>query len=160
MGRVQLNIRLPVPLVAELKAKALELGITVTALAERLLAAPSAELAPVSSGLAVQLAAIERRLAALESGPPIEVAPIPQMSEAPMPQSLLVADDGTGITTVELARRTGTNKAAWNNWAAKATPGAVRHHPQAGSWQLIGKSASPSGGPERWLWRDAKKPRR
>jgi predicted transcriptional regulator len=59
---------------------------------------------------------------------------------------------GDAITTAELAEQTGTNRAAWNNWAAKAAPGDVRHHPEAGSWRLLGKAPAPGGGPERWLW--------
>jgi plasmid stability protein len=59
------------------------------------------------------------------------------------------------ITTGELAGRTGSNRGAWNNWASKATPGDVRHHPQAGSWRLIGKAALDAGGPARWLWEPA-----
>ena len=59
------------------------------------------------------------------------------------------------ITTAELAERTGSNRGAWNNWASKATPGDVRHHPQAGSWRLIGKAALDAGGPARWMWEQA-----
>ena len=59
------------------------------------------------------------------------------------------------ITTAELAERTGSNRGAWNNWASKAGPGDVRHHPQAGSWRLIGKAALDAGGPARWLWEPA-----
>jgi hypothetical protein len=147
MDRVQLNIRLPVPLVAELKARALEQGITVTALVEGVLTGDSK---PASPDLAAQLAAIEARLAALERGSPVKVASIPLPTDAPPLQPLLDAD---GVTTVELALRTGTNRAAWNNWAKPERIGQVRHHPQAGSWQLIGKAAPASGGPERWLWR-------
>jgi hypothetical protein len=64
----------------------------------------------------------------------------------------LQAQPGDAITTAELAERTGTNRAAWNTWASKAAPGEVRHHPQAGSWRLIGKAAPEAGGPARWLW--------
>jgi hypothetical protein len=60
-----------------------------------------------------------------------------------------------GLTTAELAIQTGTNKAAWNTWASKATIGDIRHHPQAGSWRLLGKAAPASGGPERWMWEPA-----
>jgi hypothetical protein len=147
MDRVQLNIRLPVPLVAALKAQAQQQEITLTALVEQQLAGDSK---PASSDLADQLAAMDARLAALESASPAKVAPIPHMGDAPPLQPLL---GGDGITTAELALSTNTNRAAWNTWAAKATPGDVRHHPQAGSWQLLGKAAPASGGPERWLWR-------
>ena len=67
----------------------------------------------------------------------------------------LPAQPGDAITTAELAERTGTNRGAWNTWAAKATPGDVRHHPQAGSWRLIGKAALDTGGPARWMWEQA-----
>lgn len=60
-----------------------------------------------------------------------------------------------GITTAELAIQTGTNKGAWNNWASKASPGDIRHHAQAGSWRLLGKTAPASGGPPRWMWEQA-----
>jgi hypothetical protein len=63
--------------------------------------------------------------------------------------------DGQGLTTAELAIQTGTNKAAWNNWASKAAIGDIRHHPQAGSWRLLGKAAPANGGPERWMWEPA-----
>jgi hypothetical protein len=63
--------------------------------------------------------------------------------------------NGQGLTTAELAIQTGTNKAAWNTWASKATIGDTRHHPQAGSWRLLGKAAPASGGPERWMWEPA-----
>lgn len=61
------------------------------------------------------------------------------------------------ITTVQLVERTGTSRTAWNTWATKAAPGDVRHHPQAGSWRLIGKGPPPGdlGGPARWLWEPA-----
>lgn len=147
MDRVQLNLRLPVSLVAALKAQAQQQGITLTALVEGVLAGDSK---PASSELADQLAALEARLAALERGSPVKMALIPRVGAAPPLQAPLQAD---GITTVELALKTGTNKGGWNNWAKPERIGQVRHHPQAGSWQLIGKAAPASGGPERWLWR-------
>lgn len=60
-----------------------------------------------------------------------------------------------GLTTAELAKQTSTNKGAWNTWATKASPGDIRHHAQAGSWRLLGKTAPASGGPPRWLWEQA-----
>ena len=60
------------------------------------------------------------------------------------------------LTTAELAERTGTNRAAWNNWARDKKPGAVRKMPpEVGSWRLAGKGPGPNGGPERWLWEPA-----
>lgn len=146
MERVQLNIRLPVSLVTALKTQAQQQGITLTALVEQQLAGDSK---PASPDLAAQLAAIEQRLVALEGGSTRRMAPIPQVGDAPLLQPL---PGGDGITTAELALKTGTNRGAWNNWAKPERIGQVRHHPQAGSWKLIGKAATATGGPERWLW--------
>jgi hypothetical protein len=112
-------------------------------------------LAADSSALAAQLAALAERVERLEQArpasperakpsPPERVAPIPRLGDAAPPAGALA--------TAELAEHTGTNKGAWNNWAVKATPGQVRHHPQAGSWRLLGKGPAPGGGPDRWLW--------
>ena len=67
MDRVQLNLRLPVPLVAALKTQAQQQGITLTALVEQQLSGDSK---PASSDIATQLAAIEQRLVALEGAKP------------------------------------------------------------------------------------------
>jgi hypothetical protein len=86
MERVQLNIRLPVPLVAELKTKAQQQGITLTALVEQQLAGDSK---PASSDLATQLAAIEQRLVALEQGrpaSPTRVKPAPRPADLDLRQ--------------------------------------------------------------------------
>jgi hypothetical protein len=62
---------------------------------------------------------------------------------------------GEGVTVAELAARTGTNQKGWVNWAQGKQPGAVRVHPQAGSWELLGKRPDPRGGPDRLLFRRA-----
>lgn len=75
---------------------------------------------------------------------PERVSPAPRTGELP-------AVDGA-ITTAELAERTGTNRAAWNNWAGPGRVGQVRNHRQAGPWRLVGQAPPPGGGPLRWLW--------
>ena len=158
MGRSQLAINIPAPLLERLRAAAAERGVTYSSLVLLWIEAGlDAGLDAPKPDLDTRLDALEQRLDALAASPvrvipatPKPVAPIPQAGDAQPLRPLLGAD---GITTVELAKRTGTNRAAWNTWASKATPGDVRHHPQAGSWQLIGKAAPASGGPERWLWR-------
>lgn len=70
------------------------------------------------------------------------------------PAAPFAPPDGA-ITTAELAERTGTNRAAWNNWASPDRVGQLRHHPQAGSWRLVGKTAVEAGGPARWVWEPA-----
>ena len=79
---------------------------------------------------------------ALPSPPPKAAPPIPRMGDAP---------EGA-ITTAELAEQTSTNRAAWNNWARDKTLGAVRHHPDAGSWKLVARVPTDAGGPPRTLW--------
>ena len=97
MDRVQLNLRLPVPLVAALKTQAQQQGITLTALVEQQLSGDSK---PASS----DLAAIEQRLAALEQGrlaSPTRVIPALRLVEqVPPPGTFLGAGP---ITTAELA---------------------------------------------------------
>lgn len=118
--------------------------------------------------LAARVQALEAAVAQLQAqGPaprsPERVSrPIPRTGEALSPERVsLVPRTGDlpspagGIPTAELADRTGTNRAGWNNWAVKAAPGAVRHHPQAGAWRLLGKGPGPNGGPDRWLWEPA-----
>lgn len=86
--------------------------------------------------------------------PPKEAAKIPQSVEAKIPQSGEVPDGA--ITTAELALMTGTNRAAWNNWARDKSPGAVRKMPaEVGQWRLAGKAPTEAGGPPRWLWERA-----
>ena len=150
MGRSQLAINIPAPLLERLRAAAAERGVTYSSLVLQWI---EAGLDAPKPDLDTRLDALEQRLDALAASPirvipatPKPVAPIPHMGDAPLL-------GGDGITTAELALKTCTNRAAWNTWASKASPGDVRHHPQAGSWQLIGKAAPASGGPERWLWR-------
>ena len=100
------------------------------------------------------LAAIARRLDALEAAPPpaapARVMPVPSVEPAEIPP-VRDAQEGA-ITTAELAERTGTNRSGWNNWARGKEPGAVRDHPQAGLWQLVGRAAAAGGGPQRLMW--------
>lgn len=160
MPTVQLNCRINQDLANRLKqaatARQQTLGTLVAQGIELLLAAPSNQapdqLATVSTELAEQLAALVKRLEALEAErPAAKPASSKQAIAAPSPKG----DTGGAITTAELAKLTETNRAGWNNWAAKATPGDTRHHPEAGSWQLVGKAVADAGGPARWLWKQA-----
>ena len=169
MPRVQLNVRVDAALAKRLR-KAAEArdtfpGVLVAQAIELLLSgnskAQGQALSAPSSDLAAALAALEQRVALLEQGAaqpspkrgspervkpsPEKGSPIPQTGEAP----------AGAITTIELAERTGTNRGAWNNWAADERVGQVRSHPQAGPWRLVGKGPGPNGGPDRWLWEPA-----
>ncbi|MCP9910241.1 hypothetical protein KBZ15_10030 [Cyanobium sp. BA20m-p-22] len=76
-------------------------------------------------------------------------------AEPPSPDRVIPDPPPGPITTAELAMLTGANRGSWNTWATKAASGDVRHHPQAGSWRLVGKSALDTGGPARWMWEQA-----
>jgi len=120
--------------------------------------------APAAGGgdLLQRIEALERALVALQHPrprpTPAPAPDAPQLALIPDPLPAAPALDpvplveGEGITTAELAERTGTNRAAWNNWAARSAPGDVRHHETAGAWRLVGKAPAPGGGPSRWLW--------
>jgi predicted transcriptional regulator len=144
--RTQLAIQAPPELLERLRLSAAVQRRTVTALVleaiETALSGGPAEPA-ASAELLMRVAALEEAVARLQRpASPERVIDLPR--------------SGEGLSTVELARLTGTNRAAWNNWAAKASPGEVRRHPQAGNWRLVGKAATAGGGPARWLWEQAK----
>jgi hypothetical protein len=82
----------------------------------------------------------------------LEIIGAPEPEAASPERVEPITRTGDALTTAELADQTGTSRGAWNNWAGKAAPGAVRHHPTAGSWRLVGKAPAPGGGPDRWLW--------
>lgn len=169
--RAQLAVQLPPELLERLRATAAAQRRTVTALLTDWIEAglagalePGAAAPTGGSDLAARVAALEAAMAAMQrpplsspkrvsSPPPEQVSLLPHMGEPPIPQTGELP--ASAITTAELAERTNTNRAAWNNWAAKAAAGDVRSHPGAGSWRLVGKAPAPSGGPARWLWEPA-----
>lgn len=162
--RSQLAIQADPELLERLRAAAAAQRRTVTSLAvEWLEAGLAGHLAPAAAAadLSARVAALEAAMARLQQvqaatpraservnqPSPKRVIPAPQAGEHPSP-------DGA-ITTTELAAQTGTNRAAWNNWASAERIGQVRSHPQAGAWRLVGQAPPPGGGPLRWLWRPA-----
>lgn len=171
MTTCQLNVRVQQALAAQLRSEAKRQHTTPGALVaqalELLLSGATHQahqpLAADSRALAAQLAALAARVERLEQArpaspewvnpaPPERAKPSPPERVAPIPHLGDAAPPAGALTTAELAEHTGTNKGAWNNWAVKASPGQVRHHPQAGSWRLVGKGPAPGGGPDRWLW--------
>ena len=162
--RTQLAIQAPPDLLARVKAAATARGQTVTRLLVGWIEAGLAgELPAPAAGpdLLARVEALEaavsdlQRPAAPEPVPPKRVSMGPETLEIIGAAHLRPAPAADAITTAELAERTGTNRAAWNTWAAKASSGDVRYHPHAGGWRLIGKAAPESGGPPRWLWEQA-----
>ena len=108
--------------------------------------------------LEAELAQIRRSPERVEPLPapqsPAPVAASPARVNPPSPErASQITPPGDAITTAQLAERTGTNRAAWNNWARDKQPGAVRKMPpEVGQWRLVGKATPEAGGPARWLW--------
>lgn len=151
MDRVQLNIRLPVSLVAALKTEAQQQGITLTALVEQQLAGDSK---PASSGLADQLAAVEQRLAALERGQaasPKRVKPAPQSAELVPPR--VNALDGNPITTAELAELLNIRRGTLNARISRAGGPVVGL--ELSGWCCVALEVPSRGGPARSFWQAA-----
>ena len=154
MDRVQLNIRLPVPLVAALKTQAQQQGITLTALVEQQLSGDSK---PASSDLAAQLAAIEQRLVALEQdrfASPTRVIPALRLVEE-IPNRLLPATPPAigcvgPITTAELAELLGISRGALHARIGRAGGAAVGL--ELNGWRCVALEVPPRGGPARALW--------
>ena len=169
----QLNLKLPPEVAAHWSAQARAEGLSVR---DWLIArvGPAAGPAPAAAGaeLLERVAALEAAVAQLQrpaSPERVKAAPrsgdalgpgqleiigarhlSPPEPEAASPERVEpITRTGDALTTAELADQTGTSRGAWNNWAGKAAPGDVRHHPDAGSWRLVGKAPAPGGGPER-----------
>jgi hypothetical protein len=149
MERVQLNIRLPVPLVAELKTKAQQQGITLTALVEQQLAGDSK---PASSDLATQLAAIEQRLVALELArlPGVKPAPRRFVVEDPTKQVPPPAPGRDPITTAELAELLAMRRGTLNARISRAGGPVVGQ--ELNGWCCVALEVPSRGGPARALW--------
>ena len=147
MDRVQLNLRLPVPLVAALKTQAQQQGITLTALVEQQLSGDSK---PASSDPAAQLAAIEQRLVALEHdrlASPTRVIPALRLVELDRRRSR--GSEGP-ITTAELAGLLSIRRGTLNARISRAGGAAVGL--ELNGWRCVALVVPPRGGPARALW--------
>ena len=159
----QLALEVEPQLLERLRARAAADGRPLAALVRRWLEAglsgaleqQAAPAGPDLADLAARVGWLEAELAQLRNATPKRVAPAPRADEPVTPDRVIPDPPPGAITTAELAELTGASRGAWNTWAAKATPGDVRHHPQAGSWRLIGKAALDAGGPARWMWEQA-----
>jgi hypothetical protein len=163
--RSQLALQVPPDLLDRLRNRAATEGRTLSAMClawiEKGLAAEAAAGAVDLDGLEARIEVLEIALAALSPSPqaaPIPAAPARPLvppAAAPAPAPVLTGEGPAPITTAELAERTETNRASWNNWAAKAAVGDVRSHAKAGPWRLVGKAPAPGGGPLRFIWEPA-----
>ena len=149
MAKIQLNLKMPAPLVARLREEAAAEGITITALAERRLAGGYPVASPqLPDPVADRLAALEGRVAALE----VDRSPRPSRRgvELPAPIEAEQAEPGTRLTTPELAELLGVGRKALGNWVARNQPGAERD-----GWRLVERVRPVAGGPPQWTWERA-----
>ena len=161
MALVQFNLKVPDAIAEHWRRETAAGGFA--SVREYLVAATVPKAAsPLPPELEQRLSALETAVAGLAKGrpqaPPVAAAPAkqdpPPRAATPRP---VPASDGA-ITTTALASQTGTNRAAWGNWARSAAVGDVRSHRQAGAWRLVGQAPSPAGGPPRLLWLPADQP--
>ena len=157
MDTVQLNVRVDAALATRLKAEAKKRhakpGALVAQALEHFLANAGVTAAPLgtaSNEWREPLAKLAKRVEALEAMGAPAAPPSPSAPPSTAPSKPVAASGA--ITTAELATTTGTNRAAWNNWASGDRIGKVRSHPTAGDWKLVGKASGDAGGPARWLW--------
>lgn len=161
---VQFNLKVPDAIAEHWRREAAAGGFG--SVREYLVAATVPKAAsPLSPELEQRLSALETAVAALAKDRPpaapvvAAVAPVAPAQPEPRASGPEPAPAPAGaLTTAELARKTASNPKGWSNWAAKFSPGDVRHHPAAGSWRLVGRAPSPAGGPPRLLWLAADQP--
>lgn len=154
--RTQLAAEVEEELLARFRQTAAARRLPLRAALEEALEGWLAAPAPAEGGgeLLARVEALEEALARLAGDrQPAPAAPSPSTPLAPLPAPEAAA--GERLTTQELSLRTGTNAAAWNNWASPSRIGQVRQHRTAGAWRLIGKEALEKGGPPRWVWESA-----
>ena len=152
MGRTQLAINIPAPLLERLRSAAAERGVTYSSLVLQWIEAGlGADLDASRSDLATQLAAIEQRLAALEQGrlaSPTRVIPAPRPAkQVPPPGTFLGAGP---ITTAELAGLLGISRGTLNARISRAGGAAVGL--ELNGWRCVALEVPPRGGPARALW--------
>lgn len=178
MKTKQLNVRLPASLVDDLKSEAASSGMTLNALVERRLSGDLATAKPVQSDLAAdlatRLAAVEKRLAALEaastvSRPPrppkapqpksdpqagalVPLSPTTVASRVPAPPKLTAHPDA--ITGPKLAERYGVRRNSFNEKVRRLGGAQVGRVVELNGdrWRCVGQVASSSGGSPQWVW--------
>lgn len=162
----QLNLKLPPAVVAHWRAQAEAQGLSVRdwLLAQLGPAVDPPPLPPALAALSARVLVLEQALARLlaDGGTPASAAAL-EASEQPsawfrLPEAERDSPSQPpvgGISTAELAARTGTSRSGWHQWARGKRPGAVRHHRQAGSWRLLGRVPALGSHSDRCLWEPA-----
>ena len=153
MGRTQLAINIPAPLLERLRAAAAERGVTYSSLVLQWIEAGlGADLDASRSDLAARLDAVERRLDALPSSP-TRVIPAHRPADLATPKQ--VAPPGTflgagPIATAELAGLLGISRGTLNARIGRAGGPAVGL--ELNGWRCVALEVPSRGGPARALW--------
>jgi hypothetical protein len=146
VGRTQLAINIPAPLLERLRAAAAERGVTYSSLVLQWIEAGlGADLDAPRSDLAARLDAVERRLDALPASP-TRVIPAPRPAELPA----VPGGAGGPIATAELAGLLGISRGALNARIGRAGGAAVGL--ELNGWRCVALEVPPRGGPARALW--------
>ena len=151
MGRTQLAINIPAPLLERLRAAAAERGVTYSSLVLQWIEAGlGADLDAPRSDLAARLDAVERRLDALPASP-TRVKPAPRPAELVAPKR--VAPPALGrdpITTAELAELLAMRRGTLNARISRAGGPVVGQ--ELNGWCCVALEVPSRGGPARALW--------
>ena len=146
MGRTQLAINIPAPLLERLRAAAAERGVTYSSLVLQWIEAGlGADLDASRSDLAARLDAVERRLDALLTSP-TRVIPAPRPAELP---AVPGGSEGP-IATAELAELLSMRRGTLNARIGRA--GGAAAGLELNGWRCVALEVPPRGGPARALW--------
>ena len=149
MGRTQLAINIPAPLLERLRAAAAERGVTYSSLVLQWI---EAGLGAPRSDLAARLDALEQRLDALVASP-ARVIPAPRTAEPATPKQVAAVPRSSGegpIATAELAGLLGISRGALNARIGRAGGPAVGL--ELNGWRCVALEVPSRGGPARALW--------
>jgi hypothetical protein len=149
VGRTQLAINIPAPLLERLRAAAAERGVTYSSLVLQWI---EAGLGAPRSDLAARLDALEQRLDALVTSP-IRVTPPPRPAEPVTPKQVAAVPRSSGegpIATAELAGLLGISRGALNARIGRAGGPAVDL--ELNGWRCVALEVPSRGGPARALW--------
>ena len=148
MGRTQLAINIPAPLLERLRAAAAERGVTYSSLVLQWIEAGlGADLDAPRSDLAARLDAVERRLDALPASPTRVIPALRLVEQVPPPGTFLGAGP---ITTAELAELLAIRRGTLNARISRAGGAAVGL--ELNGWRCVALEVPPRGGPARALW--------
>jgi hypothetical protein len=154
VGRTQLAINIPAPLLERLRSAAAERGVTYSSLVLQWIEAGlGADLDASRSDLAARLDAVERRLDALPASPTrVKPAPRPAelISSLQLQRGALPEGSVGPITTAELAELLAMRRGTLNARISRAGGPVVGL--ELNGWCCVALEVPPRGGPARALW--------